>query len=163
MSEALSKEVLDDSLMHFLHLHKETMRRFFQNCGLFNGHPHALFFLRRTPGLTQRELAKKLNIAAATVAVSVRRMEMAGLVRRERDEQDGRVMHLYLTEWGCEIDDRCRKGKDFLIQTLYRNMTEEEQQTLYALLQKMTLNLEEAFRAFPAAEPAEEDEPKGGI
>lgn len=151
------REQLDAKTMHFLHLHKETMRRFFQSKGMFNGHPHLLFFIRNNKGITQRELAQMMNIAPATVAISVRRLETAGLVSRVRDERDGRVFHLYLTEKGEEIDDRCRQGKAFLIERLYEGFTDEEEEQLSLLMEKMIRNLEEAYRSIPDAAENEEE------
>lgn len=152
-----NRERLDEKMMQFLHLHRETMRRCFQSCGLFNGHPRVLFFIRRNDGITQRELAEQMNVAPATVAVSVRRLETAGLVKRVRDEKDGRVFHLFLTPKGEEIDDRCRQGKDFLIERVYEGFSKEEEQQFINLMDKMIGNLERAYQSIPEIPETEEE------
>ena len=108
-----------------------------------------MFYIHTHPGVTQKELSEQLNVAPATIAISVRRLESAGLVKRTRDPADKRVSHLSLTEKGAEMDDRCLKGKEFLIETLYNGFSEEELETLSALVKKMTDNLEAAQNTLP--------------
>ena len=144
MTQPITIQELEARFARFMRIHHKTMHRYFQSIGMFNGHPHMLFHIRRTPGITQKELAEHMEISPASVAISIRRLESASLIRRERDEKDGRVMHLYLTPVGEEMDRACAKGKEFLMNTAYRGFTAEEQNALAALLQKMTLNLQEA-------------------
>jgi DNA-binding MarR family transcriptional regulator len=49
---------------------------------------------------TVTELAQRLQLAQSTVTELVRRAEEAGLVERERSEDDARVAHLKLTSEG---------------------------------------------------------------
>ncbi|MBQ9414146.1 MAG: winged helix-turn-helix transcriptional regulator [Clostridia bacterium] len=149
-------EAADNALHRFLHTHRYTMRRYFQSCGLFNGHPNMLFFLHHEPGLTQRELADRMQIAAATLSVSVRRMEAAGLVQRRPDETDARVQRLFLTEAGEAMDARCREGRQFMLSALYDGLSQQEITTLEITLQKMTANLEAASGSLPRGEGEEE-------
>ena len=146
------KEALDDQLHDFFHAQRNTMQRYFRSCGLFNGHPKILFWLCREAGLTQRELAQRMHISAATLSVSVRRMEAAGLVLRRPDEKDARLTRLYLTEKGEELDRRCRKGREFLINTLYADFSDSDVQTLSSLLTRMTQSLERSWDALSCAE-----------
>lgn len=144
---------LEDRLACFFRLRRRTMQRYFQSIGMFNGHPHLLFHIRRQPGITQKELADHMEIAPATVAVSIRRLESAGLVQRQGDDKDKRVVHLYLTDKGVEMDEQCRRGRDFMMNTLYQGLTPEEQDTLYTLLGKMHQNLQAGYDTLPATVP----------
>lgn len=136
--KALTGQV-EDRLFGFMRTHRYTMQRYFQSIGMFNGHPHMLIHLRRHPGITQRELAVGMDISPASVTISIKRLEAAGLVRREKH---GRQMHLYLTREGEAMDTACARGRDFMIEHLYEGLTEEELSTLYTLLGKMTDNLQ---------------------
>ena len=149
---------VEDRLACFMRQHRRTMHRYFCSIGMFNGHPHMLFHLRRQPGITQKELAGRMEISPASVTTSVRRMEAAGLVRREGDEKDGRVIHLYLTPEGEAMDTACAHGRDFMMDTLYRGLSDEELGTLYALLGKMTENLQTAAAALPEYPQGKEDD-----
>lgn len=138
------QEKADNRLHAFMHAHRNTMCRYFQSCGLFNGHPRVLFLLRREPGLTQKALAEALHVSAATLSVSITRFEAAGLVERRVDEADARRVRLYLTEAGEQLDDRCAKGRDFLIDALFADFTEEEIAVFDGFLERMTRNLQTA-------------------
>ena len=140
---------VEDRLAGFMRQHRRTMHRYFCSIGMFNGHPHMLFHLRHSPGITQKELAKRMHVSPPSVATSVRRLEAAGLVRREGDEKDGRVTHLYLTPEGEAMDAACARGREFMMDTLYRGLSAEELDTLYALLGKMTANLQAAAETLP--------------
>ncbi len=138
------QEKVDNRLHTFLHTHRNTLRQYFQSCGMFNGHPMLLFHLHHHPGMTQKALAQSLGVAAPTLSVSIRRFEAAGLVERRADEQDARLSRLYLTPLGEEMDERCAKGRDFLIEAQFDGFSEEDLATLDRLLERMTDNLNKA-------------------
>ena len=147
---------VEDSLAAFTRLRQRTMRRYFYSIGLFNGHPAMLFHIARQPGITQKELASHLEISKASVAVSVKRMESAGLLRREGDPDDGRVSHLYLTPAGEEMDAACARGRDFMAESLYEGLTAEELRCLYSVIGKLHINLQAAHDTLPAADGKDE-------
>ncbi len=146
------QEKLDNRLHMFLRTHRNTLCRYFQSCGLFNGYPQVLFHLRHHPGMTQKELAEKLHVAAATLSVSIKRFEAAGLVERHVDENDARRVRLYLTAQGEELDDRCAEGRHFLMDAQFADFSDEDIAALDRLLTRMTDNLERACAQLPAKE-----------
>ncbi len=149
-------EEVEDRVAAFMRLRRHTMRRYFFNIGLFNGHPAMLFHVARAPGITQSEIAQQLEISKASVAVSVKRMESAGLLRREVDPSDRRVTHLYLTPAGEEMDAACARGREFMMDSLYHGLTDEELHTLYTLIGKLHINLQVAHDTLPAADGKDE-------
>lgn len=144
MTRPITLGEVEDRFAQFMRMHRRTMMGYFQRIGMFNGHPHMLFHIRRQPGLTQKALAERMHISPASVAISIRRFESAGLVERRRDDRDGRVVHLYLTLAGEEMDAACAKGRDYMMDTLYQGFSQEEQEALYALLGKMIDNMQTA-------------------
>lgn len=152
--DTVSAGELEDRLALFMRTHRRAMHRYFQSVGMFNGHPHMLFHLAHSPGLSQKELAQRMEISPASVAISIRRLESAGLICRRRDDRDARIWRLYLTPEGQAMDTSCARGRDFLVDTLYRGFTPEERQELYRLLDKMIVNLQAGCEALP---PEKED------
>ncbi len=140
----MGAQELDQKLHGFMRRHRQVMQRFFSDCGMFNGSPFMLFLIRREPGITPAEIARAMEITPASATVSLKRMEAAGLLRREADANDRRVVHLTLTPAGEAVDDRCRAGKEFAAATTFRGFTEEEMALLDGLLDRMHRNLEEA-------------------
>ncbi|WP_324754108.1 MarR family winged helix-turn-helix transcriptional regulator [Roseovarius sp. Pro17] len=66
--------------------------------GLTTGTFPALLELWERDGLTQKDLVERLDIEQATMANTLARMERDGLIRRERDDNDGRVQRIWLTD-----------------------------------------------------------------
>lgn len=65
--------------------------------GLTTGTFPALLELWAEDGLTQKELAARLDIEQATMANTLARMARDGLVERRRDPDDGRLQRNWLT------------------------------------------------------------------
>lgn len=55
-----------------------------------------LLWLERQPGISQKELAEKLEVEPITVARLVDRLEQRGMVERRADPKDRRVWRLHL-------------------------------------------------------------------
>ena len=140
---------VDQRLHDMMHAHHNTMRQYFQSHGLFNGQPIMLFEIKQSPGITQKELAGRMHITPASVAVSVRRMEAEGLVLRRRDDHDARLQHLTLTGKGESLDKACRQARDIIIDVLYEDFSPEELAGMDRMLRHMMLKLDKARRLFP--------------
>ncbi len=63
--------------------------------GLARGEFSTLAILARAPGLTQRELAQRLDVEPITVARLLDRLAARGLVERRPDPRDRRVWRLH--------------------------------------------------------------------
>jgi MarR family transcriptional regulator for hemolysin len=58
------------------------------------------------PGLSQRQIADRMHLQSPTVMRHLERMEVEGLIARERDDRDRRVQRITLTEDGRRMLDR---------------------------------------------------------
>ena len=150
---------VDRQLHDLMRDHHNTMRQYFQEHGLFNGQPMMLFLIREHPGITQKALAHEMRITPASVAVSIRRMEDEGLVRREQDAGDARVHHLFLTPKGETLDTNCRQARDIIIDTLYEDFSPQELEDMEQRLRSMRQKLDTARQLFPSHLQQEEEHP----
>jgi len=73
--------------------------------GLFPNQEIMLIQLAASDGLSQKTLARTLNVNHATVAKTVGRMEKAGLVERRESDRDRRITLVYLTPVGRALHD----------------------------------------------------------
>lgn len=69
-------------------------------CGVSGAQIWAMAALHQTPGMKVSELAQTLSIHASTASNLLDKIEKAGLIRRERNSADQRVVRLYLTDTG---------------------------------------------------------------
>ena len=71
--------------------------------GIYRGQPPIMGLLYQHDGMSQKEMASALNLSPATMTVTLKRMEKAGLVRREMDEHDQRILRVHLSEQGKQM------------------------------------------------------------
>ncbi|WP_286279231.1 MarR family winged helix-turn-helix transcriptional regulator [Naasia aerilata] len=90
----------------------------------------ALTVLRRWPGITSSELARRSFVRAQTMAETVNAMLDSGLLRREKDPAHGRQMLLYITAEGDRMIDRVRDDVQDLDAVLASALSEEDRRQL---------------------------------
>src|ERR1043165_5700772 len=73
---------------------------FMDRIGLHRAQATLLCRLFDQDGMTQSEIAEQLGVQGATVTNMLQRMEEAGLVARQRDPDDNRLVRVYLTDTG---------------------------------------------------------------
>jgi len=71
--------------------------------GLSGSQLWALWQISAQSGRRVSELAEALHIHASTASNLLDKLEVRGLVRRERRDQDNRVVRLYLSDAGAEL------------------------------------------------------------
>ena len=83
-------------------LRRVCLQKAASDSGLYFGQLPILQFIHEHPGCTQREIADKIGVTSASVALSTKRMQKSGLLTKEIDSQDLRCNRLELTETGIE-------------------------------------------------------------
>ena len=122
-------------------LRKIKVRTAMTAAGLHAGQPMLLEFIARHPGCTQRECAEELDVTAASAAVSLKRLEKAGLVRRSPDPADARCNRLYVTGEGEKRIHLARGALDEMDERMFSGISPEERGHFKALCEKMFDNL----------------------
>jgi MarR family transcriptional regulator, organic hydroperoxide resistance regulator len=95
-------------------------------------------------GSTQTEIANQLGIQGATVTNMLQRMEEAGLVTRERDPEDNRLVRVYLTQAGSEKERAITEQFLKVEATIYTGFSSEERAILRMLLRRILQNMNTA-------------------
>lgn len=121
--------------------HHNLATRTFSKLGLFRGQPPVLFELGRNDNLTQTELAEKMEVTPATMTNLLRRLELSGLVNRERDVLDGRISRVSLTQRGVDVVARARELAEGMDRVLFAGFSPHELDTMRDFLQRMHANL----------------------
>jgi DNA-binding MarR family transcriptional regulator len=84
-----------------------------------------------------RELAEFLVLAVNSVTSIVDSLEKKHLVRRQRSEQDRRVVRVELTEAGKTVYQAALKEKMQLFRSMLTSLTEDEQEIFMVLFRKI--------------------------
>jgi DNA-binding MarR family transcriptional regulator len=112
--------------------------------------------LRRSPGLTQRELAEILEVEPITVGRLVDRMASRGLVERRHDPADRRVWRLHLTDAAGPVLAGIAEARAAFDAAATRGLTADDRAALVGVLSRVKSNLQQLDRAgdAPAGEAA---------
>ena len=123
-------------------IHRYRITKSASSVGLYFGQPMILDYVLQHDACTQKELAEAMHISAASVAVSIKRIEKAGLITRTPDETDSRKNHLSVTQKGKDAFMEFRKICDATDEAMFRDFTPEERETLHRLLVRLHNNLD---------------------
>ncbi len=93
------------------------------------------------PGINQKELSERTLKDQGSLTRTLDRMEKKGLVQRQINPTDRRSFLIYLTDEGYALRDRIVPIAVECIEDAVKGFTEEEVDTLVALLKKLILNL----------------------
>lgn len=105
------------------------------------GQGHVMGVLLESDGLTPKELSKTLNIRAASLGELVDKLENNGYIRKEAHENDRRTFRVFLTEEGRRIATELTEVRKNAVQALFKGLTEEEQETLASIMDKLIASL----------------------
>ncbi len=98
-------------------------------------------FLAISDGVTQLDLVKATHMKAPTISVILKRLEDEGLVERKRDTDDLRILRVYLTKKGREIDRLNIERLKATDAAALDGISDEEKEELMRLLLKIRDNL----------------------
>lgn len=99
------------------------------------------FLLRRIArrgSITVSELAGELGITPGAATIATRRLEKAGLLRKERSEADQRIVTLSLTPAGKACLDELELVRLNVLISLLEPLDPDEKKTLATLVRKVT-------------------------
>ena len=87
--------------------------------------------------MTQGEISAKVLKSGSNMTTVIDNLERDGLVRRERDAQDRRVIHVHLTEAGTEKIEAVLPGHVTALVEEFKVLSASEQETLGELCKKL--------------------------
>lgn len=123
--------------LHFALTHSNLEKE-----GLYPGQPPLLYALHHHGGLSQKDIAKKLNLKPATITVMIKRLEKSGFIIKTPDEKDRRVSRIYLTDKGTKACESLKSIVNKIDNICLNNFSKEELENLSFLLNKVKINLE---------------------
>ena len=104
--------------------------------GLKGCHASYLSEICANPGISQDKLSQRICINKSNVARQAAILEEDGFIIRQPSASDKRVMELYPTEKTLELMPRITQIVDCWEQCLTQDLTEEEVQTVTAILEE---------------------------
>jgi MarR family transcriptional regulator, organic hydroperoxide resistance regulator len=125
----------------FLDLHGRTSKLLralaeadMRRLGLHLGQDHLLAVLWENDGCTPGEVAAALHVTTPTVVKGATRMAAAGLLTRRRDDQDNRLVRLWLTDAGRALQGPVEAARQSLEDRVTADLAETEREQLLSAL-----------------------------
>ncbi len=126
---------LNDLLVNTFHMilkmEEETLRSMSGN-KLSISELHMLEAIHRDPekGRTITDIAQDLSITLPTVTVAVGKLAQKGYVRKHKGREDGRTVHVLLTEEGRRAEAAHRFFHRHMVQAVTKNIPQNEREVL---------------------------------
>lgn len=134
---------------------KELMGRFYKleilrragiqeataDIGLYFGQLPILEYLIEHDQCTQKEIADQIQVTPASVAISTKRMQKAGLLEKTVAEDNLRCNRLTVTLKGRELSQRYRSKFDEMDHKMFIGFTEGELAQLSGYLDRLIMNI----------------------
>lgn len=87
-------------------------------------------------------IAHRLSVTVGTLTTNMNGLEKKGYIRRERSQEDKRVVYVLLTEKGKKAFYHHRDFHKKMIKAIIKDLGEEEMEILYRCLQNLNHFLE---------------------
>ena len=137
------EQVLITTLLTELSIaHRAKMEKAVCDIGLHSGQVQILLVLWESDGLSQANLAAKLQVAAPTINKMVKRLALTGFVTNKCCPVDGRLKRVHLTKRGYKIRLDVEKQLKNLEQTILDGFSETEAILAPILLKRIITNLQ---------------------
>lgn len=139
------EETLDKAIKLFIHterLHRCVFDRKAVRFGLHRSQHRMLMLLcRKQAPVSQKLLAKELEISPAAVAVALNKLEELELITRKPSEGDSRVNEITATEKGRSLAEQSRKVFFEIDKAMFAGLDEQTLENFIFCFEKMQENL----------------------
>lgn len=139
-------EILGSVFTDTSRLHHRYHHTIFESFNIHRGQNRLFDKLKESEGISQTELAHRMNIAPATLTRMVQNMEKNGYVSRRTNADDQRVTLIHLTSKGVETRTIINKKLKAVDQKIFKNFTPEEKEILYNMLLRVQEQLLEELK-----------------
>lgn len=103
---------------------------------------HMLRFIYDHSDCTQADIAKYFHVSSATIAVSTKRLQKAGLIQKTVEESNLRCKRISLTEYGESEVLRIQEKLDEYDSYIFSDFTDDECELFLSFLSRMNKKME---------------------
>ena len=123
-------------------LHRATINAKISETGIHGSQHMTLMYLNRCRDkISQKDIAEHFEISPAAVAVSLKKLEAGGYIKRKCSENDNRFNEIEITKKGKEVVDFSHSLFEQIDAGTFEGINEDEKHTLVDLLDKVICNL----------------------
>lgn len=129
-------------IMRVSRLHHSAVEKNLKALNIHRGkHMLLMAIAREGELLSQRQIAERLEISAAAVAMCLKKLETNGYITRQESESDGRVNHISISEKGSAVINQSENIVAEIDNAMLKGISDEQLAVFSAVLDKMQDNL----------------------
>ena len=121
--------------------HRKTVEKKVCSLGIHPSQHHFLMHIAKNGSCTQNSIAEAMEISAATVAVSLKKLEKGGYIEKQISRSDGRSNVIGLTKKGEDVVEKSKTMFEEVDQAMFASITEQEQEQLHNYMERIINNL----------------------
>ncbi len=129
-------------LAQFSQMYRTAIDTFMEKVGMFRGQGLVLCQVVKNNGMTQTEIAEALSVQGATITNMLKKMEEAHLITRQRDPHDNRLVRVYATQAGIELEASIAEQLVRLENSILSGISEADRAVLRRVVWQMIGNIE---------------------
>jgi len=126
---------------------KRSIAKKVEDTGVYRSQHRLLMILGKHSECSQTELAEKLEISPAAVAVSLKKLEKSGFISRQSQKNDNRVNHVVITEKGWKVIDNSVQYFRELEADFFKDFSVEELEQLERYFIRIIKNGEDCYQS----------------
>ncbi len=108
---------------------------------VYRGQHQVLMHIAHHPEASQAEIAERMEISPSALAVSLKKLEKGGYIRRSSDVTDERKKHMEITETGSKVVAESHVMFREIENQMFEGLSNEEMEVIYKYLNQMVENL----------------------
>ena len=137
----MDKKYLVWDIIKIAREHRKTVEKRICSLGIHPSQHHFLMHIAKYGACTQNHIAEAMEVSAATVAVSLKKLEKGGYIEKRISESDGRSNLIALTAKGEEVVQKSCRMFEEVDEKMFDTLTEEQQKQFHEYMEQVINNL----------------------
>ena len=138
-------------------LHRSVIEHQLEGTGVYRSQHQILMYVSNNPNVSQKDLAKMYGVSGATIAVSLKKLEKCGYIKRMVDQDDNRCNQICITEKGRKVVEESILIFQRLESCMFEGFSEHDMNVLGNLLDRIYGNLDRDLQPVPSEAEREEN------
>lgn len=130
-----------ETLMGVNRAHRMVLERQLNKTGVYRSQHQILMYIADNPNVSQKDIATLHHVSTATIAVSLKKLENGGYIKRAVDQKDNRFNQICITASGRTVVENSIRCFLEAEERMFDGFSPEELAQLDTLLGKVRQNL----------------------
>ncbi len=110
--------------------------------GVYRSQHQILMYIAANPEASQKDIARMHQVSTATIAVTLKKLEKAGYIRRAADAEDNRYNRMQVTDKGEDVVRQSCQIFQQIEEKMFSGFEEEDFRRFEELMQRICGNLQ---------------------